>query len=177
MIALADDRPFGGAGQRVEVDETLIKYMRDWRTTLPVRATVFGISDGTRVWTCRVRSRKKCELIPIIKRRIIAGSIIDTDGYRTYAKLAAIGYEHRVTNHSAGFWVGRDGANTLHIDSYWSYLKRTFARTYVCVDTGNMDGYLKEIEVRFNYRDDPTALFWDVISCHPPFVGSRLPHA
>jgi transposase-like protein len=167
MTHLSQCRIFGGVGERVELDETLIRYFRSAQTAVQ-KATVFGISDGTSVWTCRVRNRSRCELQPIIESRILKGTTIDTDGFKTYSNLTKIGYDHRVANHSAGFWVGVDGANTLHIDSYWACLKRTLAQTYTCVDIRNLDLYLKEIEVRFNYRHDPTRLFWDVISIHTP---------
>jgi transposase-like protein len=169
MTRFSEDRIFGGVGQRVELDETLIKSVRDEQTMVAQRVSVFGISDGTYVWTTRVANRSRNELQPIIEHRIRKGTTIDTDGFATYSNLGKIGYEHRVANHSAGFWVARDGANTLHIDSYWACLKRTLARTYVCVGTHNLDLYLKEAEVRFNYRHNPIDLFWHIISIHPPY--------
>ena len=145
MARLSVNRTFGGVGERVELDETLIKHLWDKEARRSVKATIFGISDGKYVWTSRVRNRSRRELQPIIQRHVREGTIINTDGFITYSNLANIGYQHRVANHSAGFWVGRDGGNTLHIDSYWAYLKRTLARTYVCVGIHNIDLYLKEV--------------------------------
>lgn len=165
MSQLVIKDTFGGPGERVELDETLIKA-RDRETNRSQRVNVFGISNETSVWTVRVNNRRRCELYPIIKRHVRRGTIIHTDGFKTYSNLSELGYVHRAVNHRAGFWVGPDGANTIHIDSYWAYLKRTLTRTYVSVLTHNLDLYLKEVEIRFNYRDDPTALFWDILSFH-----------
>ena len=59
MARLSDDRVFGGSGQRVELDETLIKHLRDRKGGPPPKVTVFGISDGEHVWTCRVQNRSR----------------------------------------------------------------------------------------------------------------------
>jgi transposase-like protein len=169
IAQLAYDGMFGGRGQHVQIDETLVKYAREQNTKALQKAVVFGISDGHSVWTCLIKNRSRQELGPIIRRKIRAETIVDTDGLSTYSNLAKIGYGHRVVNHSSGFWVGPDGANTMHIDCYWAYLKRTLGRTYIGVGAQNLNLYLKEIEVRFNHRSDPTALFWKLLSCHSPY--------
>ena len=76
-----------------------------------------------KVYTKIVVNCTKEELLPIIKGKIITGSIIYTDGWTSYDSLVLYGYKHKRIYHGENeFTRGRNHVNG--IESFWSYVKR-----------------------------------------------------
>lgn len=170
---LSDEAVLGGPGVVVEVDETLLRSVRDKDTQRRRRALIFGITDRNRVLTKVIPSRRQRTLLKLIKRYVAPGSIIHTDGWRGYEKISELGYEHRSVNHKKAEWISKDGTSTLYIDNYWAYLKRFIRGTHLHVGEAYLNGYLKECEHRFNYRKQPAEMFWSLISNFPPLPEFR----
>lgn len=157
----------GGPGEVVEVDETLLTSVRDADTQKRKRALIFGITDRDKVFTTIIPSRRQRSLLGLVKQHVAPGSIIHTDGWPGYEKLADLGYEHRSVNHKRAEWVGRDGTSTLFIDNYWAYLKRFIRGTHLHIGERYLELYIKESEYRFNYRRRPATMFWNLLNSHP----------
>lgn len=158
---------FGGEGVHVEVDETLLRNVRQWSKGA-VRQNVFGITDRKRYLTVAVTDRKIRTLLPIILENIRTGSIINTDGFASYDGLRQFGFKHMTVNHSEGFYVSSDGANTLSIDRYWGKLKKFLGRTHCSISTKYLQTYLNEFQTRYYFRNRPKEFYECMLARMPP---------
>ena len=72
-----------------------------------------------------VPNRRAETLLPIIQRVCLPGTIIYSDQFASYLRLAEIGYDHFSVNHSdpEHRFVASDGTNTQAIEAYWSKRK------------------------------------------------------
>lgn len=166
MEWLGQPRLLGGPGKVIEVDETFLpNVVRSERA----RIKVLGITDRSQVMTFITKDRKRETIWPILRKFVAPGSIVNTDGWKAYRGLEALGFEHRFVNHLKGEWVGKDGTSTLFIDGYWARLKHFLSRTHVRINEVHIGKYIKEYELRFNHRNDRTAMFFRVIGEHPEF--------
>ena len=163
----------GGPGIDVQVDETLLTNVRKNSNACNLRLTVLGLTDGQTFLTLPVPDRSARTLLPLIKRHVRPGSIINTDGWRAYNKLGELGYKHITANHKAGLWVGENGANTLIIDNYWGILKQFLRRTHVQLRESRTETYLKLFRAHYENRADRQTWFWRVIGDYQPY---ELPH-
>lgn len=59
--------------------------------------------DSNKCFAIIVNKRNQKELMPIIKKNILPGSIIYSDGWKAYNNLKKYGYKHKVINHSKHF--------------------------------------------------------------------------
>lgn len=121
----------GGDGQEVEVDETRIggrKYNRRRETQ---GQWIFGIYDRSsgQVVTVPVPDRTKITLHFYIKKYIKKGSVIISDGWKSYRGLTQKGYIHRCVNHRYQFVNSYNRSwHTQNIERYWRYLKDNLQR-------------------------------------------------
>lgn len=131
---------FSGA---VEVDETYLggqkknkrksqlkkepESKRGWGTT---KQPVFGIlTRRGKVFARLVDATEAKDLIPIITRKVKAGSDVCSDTWRAYTGLAAKGYVHRTVEHGEKEYVQLNNRKN-HInglEGFWGYLKRKLA--------------------------------------------------
>ena len=124
----------GGKGSIIEIDESMfgkLKYGRgDGRVRR--RAWVFGMvcreTNQHVLWLCpRDKGgkfkRTKPALWPIIQAFVKPGSMIYSDGFRGYRKLAHLGYEHKWVNHNKEY-VSKEGVHTNRMEGLWGVVKR-----------------------------------------------------
>lgn len=103
-----------------------------------------------RVYTKIVTDCTREELMPVIKGRVLEGSTVYTDGWKSYDGLILYGYKHRrIYHHKNEFARARNHVNG--IESFWSYTKRRL-RKFNGVAKNKFLLYLKESEWRFNNR-------------------------
>ena len=105
----------------------------------------------------RVRLRRVCNasepsLLSFVTSVVEPGTVVCTDGWRSYGKLATSGYPHRVTVGS-----GPPAASTdpllPHVHQVASLLKRWLLGTHQgAVSREHLDYYLDEFTFRFNRR-------------------------
>jgi len=123
---------------------------RGWGTT---KQPVFGIlcRNGL-VFAELVDDTEAKDLIPIITRKVKAGTKICSDTYRSYTGLAAAGYVHRTVEHKLKEYVrGKNHINGL--EGFWGFLKRKLAskggvrRIYLPL-------FLGEYVWRYNHRKE-----------------------
>ena len=116
------------------------------------KVPVFGLlKRGGKVFTRVVRNCSKAELWPIIKGKVLTGSILYSDGWKAYDGLV-YNYDHYRIHHSKDeFARGRNHING--IESFWSWSKKRMAK-FNGIKKDNFELFLKECEFRFNHRDD-----------------------
>ncbi len=113
---------------------------------------VFGLleRDG-KVYTRVVEHVSKEELMAVIQKKTRKGSVYYTDTFRSYNSLKRLGKHHRL-NHGKAFAHG--GKNHINgIEGFWSFAKHILYN-YRGVSKYHFPMYLKEVEYRFNHRDD-----------------------
>jgi len=117
------------------------------------KTPVFGIlkREG-KVFVNIVKNCTKAELMPIIEGKILEGSTIYSDGWRSYDGLILNGYDHYRVYHSKDEFV-RGKAHVNGIESFWSFTKRRLSKFNGLTDeTFNL--HLKESEWRWNNRGE-----------------------
>lgn len=143
----------GTLSGQIEIDEALFggrrKGKRGWGADGKI--LVFGLyKRNGRVLTFPVADRKKATLLPLIEQHTKPGSLYYTDEYAAYASLRVRG-AHVVVSKKEGRPQGREHING--IEGFWSYAKHWLYQ-YRGVPKQYFHLYLKEIEFRFNNRDE-----------------------
>jgi len=149
-ISVANAPEFG----EFEVDESYFgaKRIRGKRGRGAAGKTpVFGIlkRDG-KVYVNVVKNAKRDQLMPIIQGKILEGSTIYSDGWKSYDGLIINGYDHYRVYHSKDEFV-RGKAHVNGIESFWSYTKRRLAKFNGLTDD-KFNLHLKESEFRWNMK-------------------------
>jgi transposase len=90
-----------------------------------------------------------------IKTHVIPDSIVYSDGYRAYNNLDLEGFQHIRINHNEVFVQGKVHING--IENFWGFAKRRL-KLYHGGFKANFYLFLKEMEFRFNNRDDTNAI-------------------
>ena len=116
------------------------------------KTPVFGIlkRDG-KVFVNVVKNCRKEQLMPIIEGKVLEGSTIYSDGWKSYDGLILNGYDHYRVYHSDDEFV-RGKAHVNGIESFWSYAKRRMAK-FNGLSSEVFHFHLKESEWRWNNRD------------------------
>lgn len=87
-------------------------------------------SDNKNFFVQRVENRKINTLSKVLESKICVGSMLYTDGYKSYPKVAEnLALNHRIVNHSEGF-KSADGTNTNGIEGFWAILKDKLRREH-----------------------------------------------
>jgi len=115
------------------------------------KQAVFGIlARSGKVFAKLVDNTEAKDLIPIIKKKVKAGSQICSDTWRAYTGLATRGYVHRTVEHQKKeYAIGKNHINGL--EGFFGYLKGKLAakggvrREYLSL-------FLSEYVWRYNYR-------------------------
>jgi transposase len=159
MGKIDGDEPIGGAGVFVEIDEVLIGGRRKGKGSgynREGKTFVMGmVQRGGSVLTEIVLDAKRSTLWPIIQANVLPGTVINTDELASYRSITIKGYRHLTVNHKAGQYVGKGGASTNSIESFWAQLKRGINGTHIHVSSKHLPKYLGEFEYRHNMRHLP----------------------
>jgi len=116
------------------------------------KAIVFGILERKgKVFLKIVENVSKETLMDAIKNKTKKGSVFYTDGFKSYASLHQFG-KHNIIRHSDDeFAKGHNHING--IEGFWSYAKERFHK-YHGINKNNYPLYLKEMEFRYNHRNE-----------------------
>ncbi|MBU2587654.1 MAG: IS1595 family transposase [Alphaproteobacteria bacterium] len=168
------DRPtqLGGPGKLVEVDEVLLRHLRKPGVPNLDSALVMGIACEEQVLCGIVPDRKRETLHRNIKKFVAPDSIVVTDDWVAYRKLADLGFRHITVNHSQGYF-NTEGYSTGKIDSYWAVVRRAM-RGYHQVSQYNLWLFIAEIECRYNMRHSTESIFDTLVSHWPSVIGDDL---
>jgi transposase-like protein len=88
-----------------------------------------------------------------IRRQVVRGSAVFTDGFKMYRGIWANGYVHRFVDHDGGEYV-RGDVHTNNIEGFWGILKRKMG----CIGgmrRSRLHLFVGEITWRFNHRKVP----------------------
>jgi len=148
----ADEAKFSGV---IEVDESYFgpKRVRGKRGRGSVKKViVFGVMKRNgKVYTQIIKDVSKAELMPIIKGKVLEGSTVNSDGWRSYDGLILDGYKHHRVHHSKNeFARGKSYING--IENFWGIAKIRLAK-FRGIHKSHFYLHLKECEFRFNFRN------------------------
>lgn len=155
MAEIDGEDPLGGEGQHVEVDETMVGGVRRGKRGRGAagKTIVFGMlhRDGE-IMVKVVPNVKMATLQPLIEANVLPDTNIHADELKSYDGLEKKGYFPKRVNHSAGEYVGFDGATVNSIENFWRHLKNGIRGTHIWVSPEKLERYAKEFEYRFNRR-------------------------
>ncbi|MFH0955474.1 MAG: IS1595 family transposase [Candidatus Micrarchaeota archaeon] len=115
------------------------------------KQAVFGVLERNgRVYTAVVDNVSAKTLFEHIKKTTRKGSVFYTDDFKSYKDLKQYGKHSRI-KHSKAFGRGHNHING--IEGFWSYAKERFHK-YHGINKQNYLAYIKEMEFRFNYRNE-----------------------
>lgn len=147
------DGQFVKLSGKLELDETYFGGKRKGKRGRGAfnKAIVFGIleRDG-KVYTKVVTNVKAKTLMAEIKGKSVKGSVFYTDCFKSYKSLKQYG-KHNKINHKYTF--GKSHNHINGIEGFWSYAKERFHK-YHGINMTNYPFYLKEMEFRFNHRNE-----------------------
>jgi len=118
------------------------------------KTIVFGILERNgKVHVEIVNNVKAKTLLKSTIRKVKKGSIVYTDKWRGYNSLIFNGYKHLSIDHSKMF--GKGDVYINGIEGFWSFAKENMAKHHG-VSPGKFLLYIKEMEWRYNNRDEDT---------------------
>jgi len=117
------------------------------------KSIVFGLleRDG-RVYTRVVEGVSADDLMTVIRKKTRKGSVYYSDTFKSYNSLKRLGKHHKV-NHSKSL-VDKKTKNHINgIEGFWSFAKHILYN-YRGVSKYHFPMYLKEVEYRYNHRNE-----------------------
>jgi transposase len=139
----------------IEIDEAYFGGRRKGRRGRGAagKSIVFGLLEQNGgVYTKVVEQVTADELMAHIRQHTRKGSVYYTDTFRSYNSLKRLGKHHRL-NHSKAF-AYKHGRNHINgIEGFWSYAKHILYN-YRGVSKYHFPMYLKEVEYRYNHRNE-----------------------
>jgi len=116
------------------------------------KAIVFGILERKgKIYTKIVEDVSAATLMSEIENKTKKGSVFYTDGWKSYASLHQFG-KHNIIDHDKEL-VDINHNHINGIECFWSFAKERFHK-YHGIDKQNYPFYVKEMEFRFNHRND-----------------------
>ena len=150
------DSPFAG---EVEVDESYFGGHRKGKRGRGAagKVPVFGIlRRNGKVYTQIVEDVSRRTLQKIIRTKVVPESVVYSDSFSSYDGLVLDGFKHFRINHDKEFSLGKH-YHINGIENFWGYAK-TKLRHYHGVPRQQFYLYLKEMEYRYNHRDEDLAV-------------------
>ena len=106
-------------------------------------------SRGSQVFVQVVPDCKAETLLGLTVKKVRRGSIVYTDKYKAYDSLMFCGFRHLAVDHDKYFSRGKVCINGL--EGFWSFAKERLIKHHG-VSRKFFPLYLKELEFRYNYR-------------------------
>jgi transposase-like protein len=149
----ADETFIGGKARNMHASKRRklgISQSRSMVGKVAVMGLLQRHGDGSKVRMHVVANRKKHQLEDVVTDNVEAGATLYTDALRSYDRMAARGYIHKVIDHAEAYVDG--AVHTNGLENFWSLLKRALKGTYVSVEPFHLFRYLDEQAYRFNER-------------------------
>lgn len=141
----------------VEVDEVFVcrgtlGRWTNWGGISTRKAPILGLIErGGKVVIVPIPNRSRQAIHEIIKKHVVPGSKIYTDGWAAYRNLTDL-YDHDYVEHSSKEYV-RGDVHTNTIENVWSFLKKSIRNAHHSVSEKHIEAYCNEVAFRFNYRN------------------------
>ena len=148
----------------VEIDETYLGgSWKNKRKSIRAQETkrgrgtskqaVFGIlCRNGQVWAEVVPNVEAKTLLPLLRKRVAAGSIVCSDTFKSYTGVAARGYVHRLVKHDQQEFSDGQGNHINGLEGFWGYLKRMLAAKGG-IRQERLPLYIAEYIWRYNHRN------------------------
>lgn len=155
-----DDAYVGGK------EEDVVGRQVEMKTPVVAAVEVRGrVSDRLRLQA--LGDVSAASLFPFVQDVVASGTVVYTDGWRSYAKLGGKGYKHCVRPVKDG----QDLSRVLpRVYRAISNLKSWLQGTHHGVSPKHLQSYLDEFVFRFNRRRAPMAAFQTLLG-----IGSQVP--
>jgi transposase-like protein len=169
----ADETFIGGKARNMHAKERSEKIGKG--TGGAGKAAVLGLLErntgngSSRVRLKVLKSVRRSQLDPEIRKNVEKGSEMLTDACRSYENLSG-DYTHEVIDHAEAY--ARGHVHTNGLENFWSLLKRGIRGTYVSVEPFHLFRYLDEQAFRFNERKLTDSERF--LSAVPAIAGRRL---
>lgn len=170
------DNLLGGAGEVVEIDETLIGGSVEGKGSgyKGNKTVVVGMMErGGEVVTKVVTSRHREPMERLVLDNVHPGATVATDEFGSYRRLDMLGFDHVTVQHKKGQYTTDNGGGVNSIEGFWAQLKRSINGTHIHVSRKHLWKYAKEAEYRFNRRSQPSAMLDELLSTFGPLPERR----
>ena len=153
--------PMGGAGEIVEVDETLSGKVEGAPTKLPrgrsgFRNTVITlVQRGGSARSFHADGARVADLAPIIRENIKRETALMTDEWAAYREVGTEFASHETVNHSEDEYVRYESGKpitTNTVEGYFSIFKRGMKGVYQHCAEKHLHRYLSEFDFRYSNR-------------------------
>lgn len=170
------DSLLGGAGEVVEIDETLIGGSVTGKGSgyKGNKSVVVGMMErGGEVVTKVVTSRHREPMERLVLDNVHPGATVATDEFGSYRRLDTLGFDHVTVQHKKGQYTTDNGGGVNSIEGFWAQLKRSINGTHIHVSRKHLWKYAKEAEYRFNRRHVPSSMMDELLSTFGPSPERR----
>ncbi len=149
--------PIGGAGKVVEADETFVggKAKNAHKSKpIPTKQPVVALVErGGKARAKHVADVTAKTVREVLVTHASRKSELNTDDALIYYWLGKEFAKHQSVNHSAGEYVGKDGAATTNTaESFFALIKRGMMGTFHSVSEAHLQRYVDEFVFRWNHR-------------------------
>ena len=155
--------PMGGAGEVVEVDETVYgrasthpKGRSKFKSSQHKNVILSLVKRGGEVRSYHVTGANVAEVIPIVEANVHKETAVMTDAAQLYKRNLGGFASHDRVDHSAGEYVrDEEGKPLIHsnsVEGYFSVFKRGMRGTYQHCSEKHLHRYLAEFDFRYNNR-------------------------
>ena len=129
VLLYQESEPIGGAGKRVQIDESKFGKRKYHRGHKVEGQWVFGgiEEESRKCFMVPVEKRDRSTLLPIIEEWILPETTIISDYWKPYDILDELDFEHLKVNHSKEF-VNENGDHTNKIEGHWRQAKASFPK-------------------------------------------------
>lgn len=138
----------------IEVDETFLangKKWQRWGSLSTRKAPIIGLIErGGKVVIKCIPDRSEFVMEEIIRKHVIEGSVIYTDGWLGYRNLQKW-YTHDYVDHSAREYK-RGEVHTNNIDNIWKQLKNNIRGAHHSISNKHAQDYCDEVAYKINNR-------------------------
>lgn len=140
----------------VEIDECFIAKNHQWRKYGQIKTRklpVIGLMErgSKKLITVVLLDRKRDTIEDVVRKYVVSGSTIYTDGHLSYVGLKGE-YDHHSVNHSELEFV-RGEVHTNSIENVWRNLKMNARNAHLGISQKHLQSYCDEITYRMNTRD------------------------
>jgi transposase-like protein len=107
------------------------------------------VKRGGRVVASKVPDASALSLMPHIEKRVLSESVVYTDEWKSYIRLARSGYQHWRIQHAQEIYVMGD-MHTKTIEEFWSLVNRGITETHHAVSAKWLQVCLNECAWRYS---------------------------
>ncbi|MFM9842536.1 MAG: IS1595 family transposase [Dongiaceae bacterium] len=147
--------PIGGAGAKVEADETFIGNKKDRKKRpggFAHKHVVFSLVErGGELRSFHIDRANAKNVRDVMVRQVSPKSAVMTDDASYYRWVGDAFADHQSVNHKAEEWV-RGIAHTNTLEGFFSIFKRGMRGIYQHCGEAHLHRYLSEFDFRYNHR-------------------------